>query len=204
MVSGIYAIVNPINRKVYVGSSVFIKTRMLRHLCLLNKNEHFNLHLQNAWNHYNIDFDFVVLEIVEDKALLLEKETNWIAITKACDKKFGYNKNIIADSPIGTKDTEETKIKKSSWQKGRKLSEETKTKQSLAAKGKSKSIEHREKLRLANLGKTLSRERVAKQVASRRLNSSWPHPWGRDCRCDECMQAKRKLKKEWRIKTGKT
>lgn len=197
-IMAIYGIVNPINRKIYVGSSVNIRTRMFRHLNLLNLNCHQNEHLQNAWNKYEIDFEFIILEIVENKATLLKREQFWIDLTKSYDKDYGYNKQMVAGSPLGTKDSEATKLKKSQWQIGRKLPEETKIRQSVAGKGKTKSDNHRKKLSEANLGKTQSKEQVNKAIASRKLNSSWKHPWGRHCVCDECMERKREYKRNGR------
>ena len=65
---GIYAIVNKVNGKQYVGSSKDIQNRFVRHKYDLKNNKHINLHLQNAWNKYHEDsFDFEILEKLDEQ-----------------------------------------------------------------------------------------------------------------------------------------
>lgn len=195
----IYSIINLINDKQYVGSTVNKNTRWSRHKTTLNKNIHPNKHLQAAWNKYGTEnFIFIIITKCEKKELLTLEQL-YIDILKP-----EYNKQLIAGSPLGTKHSNETKAKMSAWQIGRKLSEETKLKQSKASKGKLKSIEHKQKLAIVNLGKKQSREIIEKQVASRKLNSSWKHPNGRKCKCEECVQRKRELKRIWRATSDKS
>ena len=47
---GIYKIINKVNGKYYVGSSLNINKRWSVHKSALSKNKHHNDHLQNAWN----------------------------------------------------------------------------------------------------------------------------------------------------------
>ena len=66
-ISGIYKIINKINGKYYVGSSVNIKdypnNRWSRHIADLNANRHHNDYLQRAWNKYGQDaFEFIIIE----------------------------------------------------------------------------------------------------------------------------------------------
>lgn len=77
-VSGIYAIKNLINNKLYIGQSSNINVRWTHHKIDLNNNIHHNKHLQNAWNKYHEEnFDFYVIEeCVESK--LDEREKYWI------------------------------------------------------------------------------------------------------------------------------
>lgn len=71
MVSGIYAIVNTISGKRYVGSTVNLKKRKCQHWYRLRKNKHGNAHLQNAWNLYGeANFRFEIVEYVHWEFLL--------------------------------------------------------------------------------------------------------------------------------------
>lgn len=59
---GIYYIKNIINNTIYIGKSVDINRRFIRHKSELNKNCHKNLHLQRAYNKYGKDnFEFGVI-----------------------------------------------------------------------------------------------------------------------------------------------
>lgn len=51
--SGIYIILNTLNDKVYVGSSVNLRARWLKHIATLIANTHDNDYLQSAWNKQN-------------------------------------------------------------------------------------------------------------------------------------------------------
>lgn len=145
--TGIYAILNTFNDKFYIGSAVNLKERWWQHKTRLNIGDHHNKHLNNAWKKYGRDvFIFVVLEYCSIDELFV-KEQYWIDKTKVCE--IGYNKRIDAVSNRGTKRTEESKLRSSLAQKGKKLSpkhiksligrkfkltEETKSKMKIAAK----------------------------------------------------------------------
>ena len=64
MMSGVYAIVNTVAKKEYVGKSKNIKIRFNTHLNNLKKGNHPNKHLQADWNEYGSKaFIFTVREI---------------------------------------------------------------------------------------------------------------------------------------------
>ena len=64
--SGIYAIVNCVNGKRYVGSAVNFRRRLYGHRSHLRRGTHHNHHLQTAWVKYGHDaFVFFILEYVE-------------------------------------------------------------------------------------------------------------------------------------------
>lgn len=108
--SGIYIIKNKINGKFYVGSAVNIKNRWYNHVKTLKENIHKNRRLQNAWNKYGEqNFQFEILELVDDINDLINKEQYWIDILQAC--KNGYNLSPIAGSTLGVKFSEESKNK---------------------------------------------------------------------------------------------
>jgi len=95
-ISGIYKIVNKVNGKYYIGSSKNIKRRWSGHKVKLNKNEHFNSHLQNSWNKYGKEnFEFLIVEKVsEEKRIETEqKYLNEIEINK---KNFRILKSLRA------------------------------------------------------------------------------------------------------------
>jgi group I intron endonuclease len=105
--SGIYCIENVVNGKKYVGSSINVYKRRNRHFSELKRLIHKNVKLQRSYNkHGKENFNFYVLELVENKNLLIEKEQFFI------DKvKPEYNINLIANSSLGVKRSEETKEK---------------------------------------------------------------------------------------------
>lgn len=130
---GIYAIKNTVNNKIYVGQALNIENRWLSHKKDLKANKHRNIHLQRAFNKFNIDiFEFYVLEKVENINLLTEKEQFWINRLKTLNREFGYNMKEAGD---GGKLTEEVKEKISNSHKGKILSEETKKKISESKRG---------------------------------------------------------------------
>lgn len=72
---GIYKITNIINNCIYIGSSVNIKSRWLEHKRDLIKNKHCNNYLQKSFNKYGlINFTFEIIELVENKNKLTERE----------------------------------------------------------------------------------------------------------------------------------
>ena len=76
--SGVYAIVNSLNNKKYIGSTSNLRKRFRQHYAALVRNNHDNCHLQNAVNKYGINkFYFVVLERCEnivDTLLMIEQK----------------------------------------------------------------------------------------------------------------------------------
>ena len=69
-VQGIYQIRNKNNGKVYIGQVYATKganRRWLEHRAALRKGNHYNPHLQSAWNKYGeVNFSFEILEVVEN------------------------------------------------------------------------------------------------------------------------------------------
>jgi group I intron endonuclease len=97
-VCGVYAVINKTNGHIYVGSSINIHRRKLRHLRYLKNGEHENPHLQNAYNKYGGDaFEFVILEKTDADARLLV-EQKYLDIYRVNGKS--YNICHIAGSPV--------------------------------------------------------------------------------------------------------
>jgi group I intron endonuclease len=127
---GIYKITNTENGKIYIGSAYNLSNRMSTHKYSLRNKKHKNPHLQSAWNKYGEDkFIFEVVEIVEDKSLVLEREQYYIDLLNPCDKNIGYNIAKKAGNTAGIKASIETRRKQSESAKNRpkyKWSEEQK------------------------------------------------------------------------------
>lgn len=102
----IYSIKNKVNNKMYIGSTVDFSRRKRQHLHDLRHNKHNNNHLQKSFNKYGEDnFIFSIVEKTDclEKLILLEKEH--IIKNNTHDDSVGYNKNIITDRNIPSKET---------------------------------------------------------------------------------------------------
>ena len=98
---GVYAIVNLLNNKKYIGSSSSLRRRYRQHFNDLNKNKHSNLILQRAYNKYGSKhFGFIILETCENvNDTLLFIEQKYI-------NEFGdYNICKIAGKTTGVRNT---------------------------------------------------------------------------------------------------
>lgn len=143
--SGIYAIVNLVNGKQYVGSAVDLDNRKSVHFSKLKNNQHVNGKLQNAWNKYGErNFYFTVLELVPNKESLVEVEQYWIDASDCVDN--GYNLRAVARSNLGMKFSEEGRFNVRKALLGRKHTEETRKKIGEGNKGKVVSEEVRKKM----------------------------------------------------------
>jgi len=148
----IYCIKNILTEKVYIGSAIDYKSRWRNHKNQLKNNFHHNIKLQNSWNLYGDNFFvFEILEYVEDKNILIEREQyylNTILFASENDDRFdklGYNILREAGNSMGYKHSAETILKlkgennpmfgKSVWI-GRNHTEESKELISLSKKGK--------------------------------------------------------------------
>lgn len=108
-IPGVYAIVNTVNGKKYIGSSFDVKDRLIGHKSALRHNRHQNSHLQRAWNKYGEDaFTYELLEscLIDE---LLDLEQKWIDDTEVIAE--GYNICPVSHSTLGRKLTEEHKEK---------------------------------------------------------------------------------------------
>lgn len=101
-VSGIYKIINKVNGKYYVGSSLNIlygkNNRKYHHFHPLKVNRHYNQHLQRAWNKYGeSNFELIIVENLPNinKQELLIVEQKYLDVAKLEPDKC-YNKSFIA------------------------------------------------------------------------------------------------------------
>jgi group I intron endonuclease len=142
MASAIYAIVNNVTRDMYVGSAVAVSRRWRAHRNALVKKCHHSTRLQRAYSKYGSDaFDWEIVQFVENKDSLIEREQFWIDFFRPA-----YNGRPIANSPLGTKHSPETRAKMSESAKKRGFSEEHKRNISLAKKGVSTVTDAQRKL----------------------------------------------------------
>jgi group I intron endonuclease len=129
VITGIYIIKNIKNNKVYIGSAKSILSRLSNHKYQLNKNKHFNKHLQSSYNKYGFgSFTFNILEETDLDNLQKLEEYYIKEKYKSNNTLFGYNKRIDCKTNLGLKYSEEhiENLRKSHI--GNKHSEESKIK----------------------------------------------------------------------------
>lgn len=157
MNQGIYKIINAVNNKFYVGSTVNLRKRKARHFSELRTGKHKNRHLLAAWNKYGEQaFVFVAVELVEDRAQLLAAENRWLK--DHVGKDYCYNIGTDATAPSLGMSGELSPT----W--GLKRTAEQLAAQSWA--GKKHTPESRDKIRQYLLGKPKSADVRAKISAS--------------------------------------
>lgn len=89
---GIYRIFNKVNNKCYIGQSIDIDRRIKEHVRGLNKHRSHNPYFQNAWDKYGeSNFEFEILEEVDNANDLDDREIHYIALYKSSDRNYGYN-----------------------------------------------------------------------------------------------------------------
>lgn len=95
----VYKILNKVNGKFYIGSSINLGKRWKAHIDELNRNVHDNTYLQNSWNKYHKDnFEFYILEIryqgdnyKKYKDIIKQREQYYIDTLKPYKRDIGYN-----------------------------------------------------------------------------------------------------------------
>ena len=148
MASAIYAIVNNVTRDMYVGSAVAVNRRWSAHRCNLRKGTHHCTHLQNSYRKHGPDaFDWEIVQFVEDKEKLIEREQFWIDFFQPA-----YNKRKIASSCLGVKRSQQARNNMRNAQLGKKQSPKTIAKRSAALKGRPRPAEVRAKISASHTG----------------------------------------------------
>ncbi|HET9285699.1 MAG TPA: GIY-YIG nuclease family protein [Candidatus Angelobacter sp.] len=96
---GVYRIYCKSNKRSYVGSAVSCEDRGKSHYWHLNKGDHGNKHLQNAWNKYGSNnFVFEVLEVCSEPELF-DREQEWINLFNATVKGFNIANPVRQSVP---------------------------------------------------------------------------------------------------------
>lgn len=119
-IAAIYVIVNKINHKIYLGSTVDAGVRLRGHTNSLKRKVHHNVYLQRAWNKYGEE-NFTIFSIEEFKGisedLLRIKEKECINKFNLCNHNFGYN---ISADPQNKEVSNETRKRMSEAKIGKK------------------------------------------------------------------------------------
>lgn len=117
--SGIYVITNLKTGRVYVGSAIALRGRMLCHRASLRRGVHDNSYLQRAWDKCGEgSFIFKVLEVCQPQECLV-REQYWIDQLRAAERAYGYNLCPFAGGGRrGMKFSKETRDKMSRTRKG--------------------------------------------------------------------------------------
>jgi len=98
--SGVYAITNLENDKIYVGSTKDFKERWYIHRRSLNLGTHYNKYLQRSWNKHGEDmFEFSILEYVNNLDDLHLVEQFWMDKYREGGKEL-YNIGKYADNAL--------------------------------------------------------------------------------------------------------
>jgi group I intron endonuclease len=167
--SGIYCILNTINGKFYIGSSINCYHRVKsHHFARLKAKTHNNPHLQSAYDLYGKKaFTYFIVEFCEpDK--LCEIEQLYLDNTNCLNRDVGYNINQFADRIVLTAEQRE---KISAVKKGKPRDPETKRKMWEAIKrwrenATPEEIAAKEEKRLASLREAQSRRFLREQALS--------------------------------------
>jgi len=157
--SGTYAILNLVTVAFYIGSTVDLNSRCLRHFRELRSNTHINTHLQRSFNKYK-ENNFV-FETLLTCPIKQARKYEQCLLSLLKDDKGLLNISLVVGEPnTNRKLTEKHKEKigkaNAVSQKGKHLSEETKIKIGVASRMRIRkpfSNEAKQKMRLAKLGK---------------------------------------------------
>src|ERR1700723_3186711 len=89
--SGVYAIVNLVTDKIYIGSALVIRARLFAHRSILRRGVHDNSYLQRAWNKFPEKFWlFKVVEVCIPKRLM-KREQYYLDTLGVTARGKGYN-----------------------------------------------------------------------------------------------------------------
>jgi hypothetical protein len=94
--SGVYAISNNSNGRIYIGSSFNLAGRKRIHRCKLAKGRHDTFALQEDFNSDPSSLEFVLVEKMSGKTRdeIFKREQFWMTFYDACNPITGYNTNL--------------------------------------------------------------------------------------------------------------
>jgi group I intron endonuclease len=146
-ISGIYQIRNTVNGHCYIGSAVNIRTRWNLHKHHLQQNKHHSQYLQRAWNKYGEDcFEFEIIETCFP-FILIFREQHYIDLLQPV-----YNISPKAGSRLGSKVSDEGRLRMKTAQNARTNLVEAHAKQSTSMMGRKRESyteETKEKMSIA-------------------------------------------------------
>lgn len=152
LIACVYTITCIPTNKIYVGFTTDYLTRLRTHSTRLNCGVHPNLHLQQAFIKYGKS-NFII-EILEEypEEILVAMEHYWGTTLNTHNNKVGFN--ILPTHPYkeNARMAEESKLKISKANKGKKHSEKSKALMSSSRKGKKQSEKHVENRMFAHRG----------------------------------------------------
>lgn len=181
MKSGIYIIQNNINSKRYIGSAKDFTLRWRSHRNCLNKNKHYNKHLQQAWNKYGEkNFEFLKIALCPPEYLI--KMEQWFLdnlkpeynICKVAGNTLGvpmqpHVKEAIRKGKENYKMTAETRIRMRQAQLGRKMSQQ--------------SVEKAISTKFERYGEVMSKESRLKcnqKISESKKGKTWEELYGKE------------------------
>lgn len=200
--SGIYCIRNALSGRIYVGSAVKLQRRWYLHCSLLRRGKHHSQTLQRSWfKHGPSAFSFEVLEIIEDRSQLVEREQHWIDALNSTCPRTGYNIAPKAGTSLGRKHPPEVRALMSAQRLGRKLPPRTaEHRANLSAsrignqwsRGHRKTDEAKAKMSAAKKGKSQSRESNLKRSLAMKGRKLPPRTKEHSQKISDAAQARRK------------
>lgn len=99
--SGVYMIINTVNKRFYIGSTRDFQARWQNHLSCFVNQAHSNSAFQRCWNESRQeDFEFIVLEEVEDIEHLVEREVAWMKTYRVPDNDRCFNPRLAVKQPM--------------------------------------------------------------------------------------------------------
>lgn len=174
--SGVYRILNRMNDKVYVGSSLDLGKRIHGHRLALNKGRHSNVYLQRSWNKYGEHcFKFSIIEICSPDTCV-EREQFWIDWYESYLFKNGYNRSPTAGNCRGIKHGKAFREKGRKRMLGIPMKDWVKKKIAKALTGKSKSANHKKNIWKNRKGWRHSEE-SKKKISESLLTCGKPIGW---------------------------
>jgi group I intron endonuclease len=156
----IYLIHNLINNKVYVGRSVNVANRWIKHIRVASGNvEKDKYPIHRAITKYGVEnFNFSILQELSSNQECNQAEKYWISYFNAKDYDFGYNLTDGGEGAFGHVVSETARQKIREKATGRGHTQETKELLRLKNIGRKHTQEAKDKMSAKNLGKVLSAE----------------------------------------------
>lgn len=155
MATGVYKITNKLNERIYIGSSLNIERRWVRHRYELRRNFHGNQFLQNDWNKCGEDnFEFEILETLSKEDIRIVEQQY---LNKYYDNDSCYNlcPHVELDKAVL-------------------LNKQLKNKIKTSLRKKWENPEYKEKMRIAM--KTSPFREIFRKFTSERMKKLWKNP----------------------------